>query len=139
MANQKGLLHHLPCICQIKYNPGISREISRYVDSSTAPLLISESETQFQFNNYFLWQDLNKILSKEWKELSDDKKSPYVKKFKEAWKEYQTKMSSWEEEMVRQGKESLIRAGSRPVKMRSAGRPKSAIKEIKKSSNLHRG
>lgn len=83
--------------------------------------------------------DLNKILSKEWKELSDDKKSPYVKKFKEAWKEYQTKMSSWEEEMVRQGKESLIRAGSRPVKMRSAGRPKSAIKEIKKSSNLHRG
>jgi hypothetical protein len=79
---------------------------------------------------------LNKILSDEWKQMSEDTKSPYVKKFKEAWKEYSAKMSAWEEEMVRQGKESLIRVGSRPVKSPSAGQPKSVKKD--KSSNLHR-
>lgn len=54
-------------------------------------------------------------MGKKWKTLSPEEKTSYTLKYQEAYKIYEKKLSEWEEEMVRQGKESLIRAKSRPT------------------------
>ena len=47
--------------------------------------------------------------------MTPEEKAPYVKKYQEAYKVFEKKLVEWEEEMVRQGKESLVRNQSRPV------------------------
>lgn len=56
-----------------------------------------------------------KVMSKKWSSMTDDEKLPYKTKYQDAYKIYETKIVEWEEEMVRQGKESLIRSRSRPT------------------------
>lgn len=53
------------------------------------------------------------MFGEEWKQLSDEKKAPYIAKYKEEFKNYALKISEWEAEMVRQGKESWIRVSSK--------------------------
>lgn len=50
-----------------------------------------------------------------------EEKIPYKTKYQEAFKVYEKKLAEWEEQMVREGKDSLIRTRSRPL---STGTPK---------------
>lgn len=76
-----------------------------------------------------------KELSKTWKTMTPEEKAPYAQKYQEAYKTYEKKLAEWEEEMVRQGKESLVRSRSRPI----AGTPKksSLAKNVNTTSSEH--
>ncbi len=56
-----------------------------------------------------------KDISKKWNSMTSEEKAPYTKKYQEAYKAFEKKLVEWEEEMVRQGKESLVRNQSRPT------------------------
>lgn len=56
-----------------------------------------------------------KEISKKWNDLTAEEKTPYKLRYQEAYKVFEKNLVEWEEDMVRQGKESLVRTGSRPA------------------------
>lgn len=55
------------------------------------------------------------MLLEKWNSRSQEDKKKYEEKFQAAKQEYEKKMIEWEAEMIRQGKESLVRQKSRPT------------------------
>lgn len=68
-------------------------------------------------------QSAMKEISKKWNNLTPEEKAPFTLRYQEAYKAYEKNLVDWEEDMVRQGKESLVRTRSRPAN----GEPKKSL------------
>lgn len=68
---------------------------------------------QVKIKNIKASPEITKLLAKEWKLLDSESKKHYSEQYKQGLADYAVNISKWEEEMIRQGKEYLVRPQSR--------------------------
>ncbi|KAI9551952.1 hypothetical protein GHT06_022289 [Daphnia sinensis] len=77
-------------------------------------MFVKDEYSKMQSKNTFGPSAIKEI-SKKWNNLTPEEKAPFKLRYQEAYKAYEKNLVEWEEEMVRQGKESLVRSRSRPA------------------------
>lgn len=67
---------------------------------------------QSQIKNVSM-KDLISSLKGDWTKLSEDEKTKYKNQFLKEREKYETAMADWEEKMLKEGRDNLIRAKSK--------------------------